>query len=67
MRWTKEEITEFDRLIDGVGSPDQLVRIEARLKQRDFIGEHGKPKCDAMFAHLDAGGAKEDFCDEQSA
>lgn len=64
MRWSKEEIIEFDQLVEGVGSRDQLTRVESRIRQREFISKHSKTKCDAMFAYLDAGGKKEDFSDE---
>lgn len=59
-RWTKDEIKKFDRLVDDQGSQNQVLRIAARLELRKFQDEHGKEKCDAMWAHLEAGGAKED-------
>lgn len=58
--WTKAEITEFDKLVDAVSSRDQVKRIEARMDMSSFVAKHGKEKCDAMFAHLEAGGKKED-------
>ncbi|ELQ8317587.1 TPA: hypothetical protein L6A34_31420 [Pseudomonas aeruginosa] len=58
--WTKTEITEFDKLVDAVSSRDQVKRIEARMDMSSFVAKHGKEKCDAMFAHLEAGGNKED-------
>lgn len=58
--WTKAEIVEFDDLVDGVSSLHQLERIDCRLRLDEFVKAHGKAKCDAMFAHLEAGGAKED-------
>jgi len=57
--WTLEEIRKFDRLADDTGSRDQMVRIKARMDQANFIKEHGKAKCDAMWAHLQAGGKVE--------
>lgn len=54
--WTAQEIVEFDNLVDAVTSPNQLARITARLDMGKFVQLHGKPKCDAMFAHLEAGG-----------
>jgi len=59
MQWTKEEITEFDRLVDDVSSSNQLSRISGRFAMKDFIKTHGKEKCYAMFAHLESGGKKE--------
>ena len=58
--WTKDVIAEFDRIVNGVSSRSQLTRIDSRLVLEKFIATHGKFKCDAMFAHLEAGGAKED-------
>lgn len=56
LTWTKDEIVEFDNLVDAVTSPNQLARITARLDMGKFVQLHGKPKCDAMFAYLEAGG-----------
>lgn len=64
MRWTKEEITVFDNLVDAVGHPNGYTRIIARMEMKTFVENHGKAKCDAMFAHLESGGAKEDSNDE---
>lgn len=64
MRWTKKEILAFDNLVDAAGHPNGYTRIVARMEMREFVELHGKPKCDAMFAHLESGGAKEDFSDE---
>lgn len=50
--WTNEELGEFDRLIDGQSSRNQMTRIVARLEMQSFIKKHGKEKCDAMWAHL---------------
>ncbi|MEX6780476.1 hypothetical protein [Pseudomonas aeruginosa] len=58
--WTKAEIVEFDELVDGVSSLHQLERIDCRLRLSKFVKAHGQEKCDAMFAHLESGGAKED-------
>lgn len=58
--WTASEITEFDSLVDDVSSASQLARISARMRMREFVDKHGKEKCDAMFAHLEAGGDKSD-------
>ncbi len=54
--WTEEEIVEFDGLVDDISSQLQMVRIAARMDMTKFVQEHGKEKCDAMFAHLEAGG-----------
>ncbi len=58
--WTKDEIVEFDDLVDGVSSPSQLDRIDSRMRLSKFVSTHGQAKCDAMFAHLEKGGLKED-------
>lgn len=58
-QWTKAEIVEFDRLIDESESPNQVARIRGRLDLSAFVKLHGKDKCDAMWAHLEAGGKKE--------
>ncbi|SER36621.1 MULTISPECIES: hypothetical protein [Pseudomonas] len=58
--WTKAEITEFDQLVNAVSSLNQVKRIEANFKQREFVEKHGQEKCDAMFKHLESGGEKED-------
>jgi len=60
MQWTKEEITEFDRLIEDVSSQNQLSRISGRFGMQDFVNRHGKEKCDAMWLHLESGGSKDD-------
>lgn len=62
--WTKDEIQEFDRVTLAMSSHDQVIRIGGRLDIQKLISKHGKEKCDAMFAHLDAGGepiAKQDI------
>jgi hypothetical protein len=56
--WTPEELAEFDRLIDGQSSRVQMTRLNARLDLDKFIKAHGKEKCDAMWAHLEARDAK---------
>lgn len=54
--WTKEEIQQFDNLVELTSSRNQVKRIEARLDMTAFIEKHTKPKCDAMWAHLEGGG-----------
>ena len=61
--WTKEEIMEFDRLIvdrliDKKKSRNQVERIVGRMELNDFVKQHGKEKCDAMWAHMKANGGK---------
>lgn len=63
MKWTKQEITEFDELVEAVSSKSQMARIHGRLDMNAFLLLHGKDKCDAMHAHLEAGGNKADFDD----
>jgi hypothetical protein len=50
--FTKAELRRFDTLTLATGSCSQVTRISARLKLRAFIEEHGKEKCDAMFAEI---------------
>lgn len=63
MKWTKAEITKFDDLVEEVSSRDQVTRVSGRFAMGKFIDAHGKDKCDAMFKHLEAKGAKADFDD----
>lgn len=51
--YTEDDIKEFDRLCENTGSGDQVTRITARMTLRKFVAQHGKPKCDAMYAELD--------------
>ena len=60
MKWSKEEISEFDSLVEAASSPSQMERLRSRLDMPKFIAAHGKEKCYAMFAHLESGGKKED-------
>lgn len=50
--WTKEELKAFEKLVDGTSSRNQVTRISARLDMRKFVEQHGKEKCDAMFAEI---------------
>lgn len=52
MEWTAEELKEFERLCTLASSPNQVHRIKSRTRMPKFIEQHGKEKCDAMFAHL---------------
>lgn len=52
MDYSKDELREFERLVDMASSRDQMERIEARLGQREFVAKHGKEKCDAMWAEI---------------
>lgn len=54
VNYTEEEMQEFERLVNGTSSRNQLERIEARMRMPAFITEHGKEKCDAMFDVLQA-------------
>lgn len=56
--WLKSEIKEFDRLIDKSESRDQAERVSGRFELRAFIAKHGKEKCDAMWAYMEANGGK---------
>lgn len=50
--YTEAELKRFDRLTQKLSSDNQLARIEARLAIPKFIAEHGKEKCDVMYAVL---------------
>lgn len=55
MKWTKEEITEFNRLYQLSGG-NQMQRIESRLDMHRFVSKHGDDKCKAMYQHITSGG-----------
>ena len=52
MKHTKAELARFDRLTRMCSSLRQMDRIEGRLALKKFVAEHGKEKCEAMFAVL---------------
>ena len=58
IQYSTAELIEFDRLCENAGSRDQVTRITARLTMRKFVEQHGKPKCDAMYAELNRRQAK---------
>ncbi|QHJ80342.1 MAG: hypothetical protein [Bacteriophage sp.] len=55
MKWTKEEITEFNRLYQLSGG-NQMERIESRLFMPGFVANTGEAKCEAMYKHITNGG-----------
>lgn len=48
--FTKVLLKKFDHLTMASCSSAQMERIRARLALKAFIKEHGKEKCDAMWA-----------------
>jgi hypothetical protein len=52
IKYTKKDLATFNRLCEGTASPDQVTRITSRITLRKFVEQHGKPKCDAMYAEL---------------
>jgi len=52
--YTAQELRKFDSLTLALSSQSQMGRINARFAIRDFEKEHGKAKCEAMFAVLKA-------------
>jgi len=56
--YTKEELRKFKRLYDKTGSLNGGTRVIARLEMNDFVKEHGKEKCDAMFEAITKGEKK---------
>lgn len=50
--FTKEELKKFNQLSWACSSKNQLERISGRLALSKFIKEHGKNKCDAMWAEI---------------
>lgn len=53
MEYTKEELDEFRKLVEGQESYLQMVRITARLEMPKFIERVGRDKCEAMFKVLE--------------
>lgn len=56
--YTQAELRAFDLLTLKLSSSNQMHRIEGRMRIKDFIAEHGKEKCDAMFEALKKRDAK---------
>lgn len=52
--YTREELSEFKKLILMGESRDQRVRIMSRLEMSKFVGKHGNEKCDAMMKKIGA-------------
>lgn len=52
--FSQQEYEQFCHLSSKSASRDQVTRINGRLKLREFIQQHGKAKCDAMWAKLTA-------------
>jgi len=50
--YSRALLKRFDLLTNKLSSPDQLERISARMKIKEFVETHGKPICDEMFAVL---------------
>lgn len=55
-QWLASEITEFDSLLKQLEYPNAVVQKQARQAMGRFTLAHGSAKCNAMAAHLDAGG-----------
>jgi hypothetical protein len=60
MEFTSDEIKEFERLCNMTSSSRQMDRISGRLEMANFVEQHGKDKCDAMYAFLKTKWEKED-------
>ncbi|MER9680816.1 hypothetical protein NKJ23_15990 [Mesorhizobium sp. M0184] len=56
--WTQAELDTFDQITSLLSSLHQMDRIGARLDIKKFEAEHGKAKCEAMFAVLQERDAK---------
>ena len=52
IKWTDDELAEFDSVTEMGSSLRQMDRIEARFEIKKLIERHGREKCDAMFAEL---------------
>ena len=50
-KWTNDE-REFDRLVDGMSSPNQLTRINARIDWKRFEARFTKEQLDAMWERI---------------
>lgn len=51
-RYTPAMLRRFDLLTERMSSPNQMVRITARLDTEAFQKKHGKEICDEMFTVL---------------
>lgn len=47
--FTKEQFTEFFRLVNMAVSESQMDRISSRLEIPEFVREVGKNVCDEMY------------------
>ncbi|WP_313453427.1 hypothetical protein [Stutzerimonas nitrititolerans] len=54
--WKAADITRFDKLLQQLEYPNAHVQEQARQAMGVFTMQHGRSKCGAMAAHLDAGG-----------
>lgn len=53
VKFTDEELAEFDEFTQDLSSINQMVRISARTTgHQKIVEKFGKEKCDAMFAEL---------------
>lgn len=52
IEYTKEELSEFDKLVSMTESRNQVTRINGRFGLTKFIADHGKEKCDAMWLEI---------------
>lgn len=50
--WTEKELREFDRITLLESSQNQMERIEGRLAVSRFVKDHGREKCEAIFAEI---------------
>ncbi|QCW18488.1 hypothetical protein bas09_0058 [Changchunvirus paulsarasin] len=55
MTFTKEQFSEFFRLVQMSGSCNQMDRINSRLDMPKFIKEHGRDKCNEMWRLIESG------------
>jgi len=54
VKYTKDELDEFRRLVEKGESIDQLDRIQSRLAMPHFVERVGREKCNEMFKVLEA-------------
>lgn len=62
--FTKDQFSEFFRLVNMSGSSDQMDRINSRLDMPKFINEVGRETCDRMYKLITDGKTPSTLKDE---
>lgn len=53
--FTREQFTEFFRLVQMGGSANQMYRINSRIDMPEFIEKTGREVCDEMYKLINDG------------